>query len=257
MATYHEWAVQRSICHGVLQGQATAVFSTYVVDEMDQSAYRRMADDALTVVIRRRSAVKRYFRIRIKNPIWIGIAFAATFGALAFAAAATLACSIDLSQQNTYPIVGATAGFCAIGVAAIGWGVSGWITHRTGRSKLTMDVVAARFSQPAFNDALTAFNTLRRDQGRITSALVDRLAVSASEDDRKALQGLKYLLNYFEFIAVGVTEGELDERIVAQTLRGNITYVHDASVLYILDLQARNPRTLEHFTALRRHYREP
>ncbi|MCP3734507.1 DUF4760 domain-containing protein [Sphingomonas sp. RP10(2022)] len=254
---YHEWAVQRSICHGILQGRAEAVFSTYTVDAIDQSAYRRMADDALTVVIRRRSAAKRYFRIRIKNPIWIGIAFATTFGALAFAAAVVLARWIDLANAQTYPIVGAMAGFCAIGVAAIGWGVSGWITHRTARSKLTMDVVAARFAQPAFNDALTAFNTIRREHHHVTSALVDHLAASPDENDRKALQGLRYLLNYFEFIAVGVTEGELDERIVAQTLRGNITYVYDTTALYILDLQAKNPRTLEHFTALRRHYREP
>lgn len=257
MTVYHAWADQRTICHGILQGQADAVFATYTVSELDQSAYRRMADDALTVVIRRKSAVRHYFRIRIKNPIGVGIAIAATFGSSAFVAAVILLTRISFANTGTYPMIGAMAGFCAIGVAAIGWGVSGWITHRTARSKLTMDVVAARFAQPAFNDALTAFNTIKRNHGRVTSSLVDRFAVSADEDERKALQGLRYLLNYFEFIAVGVTEGELDERIVAKTLRGNINYVYDTAAPYIFDLQTKNPRTLEHFTALRRHYREP
>lgn len=256
MARYYHWAEQRSICEGILRGQADAVFQTYTVSDIDRGAYLRMADDALTVIIRRRSAAKRYFRIKIKNPIAIGVAFAATFGFMAFGSAALFVRFVMWSDARTYPILGAAVGCCAIGVAAIGWGVSGWITHRTARSKLTMDMVAARFAQPAFSEAMTAFNQLRKEYGQITPALVNRLSLTGRPEDGKALQGLRYLLNYFEFIAVGISEGELDERIVARTLRGNITYVHDAAATYIHDLQATNARTLEHFSALRRHYQD-
>ncbi|WP_375403748.1 DUF4760 domain-containing protein [uncultured Sphingomonas sp.] len=152
-------------------------------------------------------------------------------------------------------MISSVAGFSAIAAAAAGWMISGWVTHRTGRSKLTMDVVATRFSQPAFGDALTAFNKVLPGL-QIDSALVKRLEASDDEDDRRALQRLRYLLNFCEFISVGVLEGELDERIVAKTLRGTLTYVHDHSAPYITDLQRRNTRTFEHFTMLRRHYRE-
>lgn len=252
---HHDWTTQRIICRAVLQGRADVTFAEYAVSAEDQVVYRRMADEALTAVIRRRSSTKRYFRARIRNPILLVVALAVLIAAASLSMAVFLWRQVDMADANTYSVIGSVAGFSAIAAAATGWMISGWVTHRTGRSKLTMDVVAARFSQPAFGDALTAFNKVLLGR-RIDSALVARLEASGDEDDRRALQGLRYLLNFCEFISVGVLEGELDERIVAKTLRGTLTYVHDHSSLYIGDLQRKNARTLEHFTTLRRHYAE-
>ena len=133
--------------------------------------------------------------------------------------------------------------------------MSAWIAHRSNRSSYTLDTVAAWFAQSAFSDALRDFNkTLRRK--KIDEMLVNSLAASQSDEDRAAVRSLRYLLNYFEFISVGVLDGELDERIVAKTLRGNLLDVYNHAASYITDLQKSNPRTLENFSMLRRHYQD-
>lgn len=252
---YRDWSTQRLICREILQGRAEAVFVAYDIALADQAIYRRLADEALSRPISRRSAAKRYFRATIKNPIWISTMLSSLVGAISFAVAVVLTRWIDLSRSSTFPMLSAVAGFSAIGVAAMGWGVSGWIAHRNNRSKYTLDTVAARFAQSAFTDALALFNKRFRDV-TITDAMVADLAASPHDEDRQAVQGQRYLLNYFEFIAVGVLEGELDERIVARTLRGNLADIYDRSMLYVIELQRKNPRTLEHFSRLRRHYEE-
>lgn len=251
----HDWNTQRTICRAILRGEADSIFAVHQVSATDQILYRRMADEAITAVIRRRSAAKRYFTARVRNPILLVTVLAALIAAVCAGMALTLWRWVDASNPATYSIVGSVAGFSAIGAAAIGWTMSGWITHRTSRSKLTMDVVASRYAQPAFGEALTAFNKVLLGR-RIDSTLVARLQASDDDDDRRALQGLRYLLNFCEFIAVGVLEGELDARIIGKTLRGTLTYVHDHSQLYIGDLQRTDPGALEHFSMLRRHYVE-
>lgn len=252
---HHDWKTQKLVCHAILIGKAERAFADHGVSLADQRIYRRMADDALAQVIRRRSSAKRYFAAHIRNPLFLVVALATGIAALSLLSAWMLFDYVDLTKPESYPIFGSVATFCAIGIAASGWAVAGWVTHRTGRSKLTMDVVAARYAQPAFGEALAAFNKvlLRR---RIDATVIAALEQSADQDERRAVQGLRYLLNYFEFISVGVLEGELDERIVARTLRGTLVTVYDLSLLYIAELQRTNPRTLEHYSTLRLHFRD-
>jgi hypothetical protein len=251
-----EWKVQRIICRAVLQGREIECFATYAVPPQDQVIYQRIADDALTYAIRRRSSVKRYFKAPIRNPLFATVFVATTVAGLSIAFACYLFRYVRFGDPQTYSILGGVAGFCAIGVAAIGWSVSGWVTHRTARSKLTMDVVAARYAQAAFGDALAAFNRELKDK-RIDSATLRQMERSGKVEERTAVQGLRYLLNYYEFISVGVLKGELDAAIVEKTLRGNLTFIFEQSMIYILEVQRDNPRTLEHFSALYRHYKEP
>lgn len=253
--SHRDWKTQQAIAREVLAGRGDQAFETFAVGFDERAHYQRLASDALGAAIRRRSPFRRHYRARIRNPIWVVVVLASLIGVGCLGMAAALWRHVDFADDRTYSLVGALAGFSAIGVAAIGWVAAGWITHRTGRSKLTMDVVAARYSQPAFSEALTAFVN-RFGTGAVDHQLVTKLEASADDEDRRAVQGLRYLLNYCEFIAVGVLEGELDERIVAKTLRGTINTVHDRSQRYIAHLQRTNPRTLEHFSLLRDHYRD-
>jgi hypothetical protein len=43
------------------------------------------------------------------------------------------------------------------------------------------------------------------------------------------LAALRYLLNYFEFIAVGIRYGDLDEKLLKNTLRGILCGVYEAA----------------------------
>lgn len=260
------WDVQREVCLAFLHERAGSILEKHEVSDadalctklgvsnVDKALYQRMADDLLTAIIRRHSPAQRYFAAPIRNPVELGmlIAFVLVIGACI--GAAWLYGKIDLDDPGSYPILSGFVGFCAVVAAALGWGFTGWVAHRNNRAKHTLDVVAARFAQPAFGQALASFNVGFAGK-RIDKALIADYSVSKNEQDRDALQGLRYLVNYFEFIAVGVLEGELDDRIVRKTLRGNLIYVYDRCAIYIGEVQRDNPRTLEHFTLLRAHYR--
>jgi len=247
------WEVQRDICKAILRGDAEAAFSRHHVSQLDRAIYRRMAEDALDGVVRRRSAARRYYRARIANPILLGTGLAALLSFAALAGALLLLSEVDLSDPKGDPRLSSFVGLCAVVAAATGWGVSGWIAHRNTRSKHTLDIVAARFAQPAFNHAFAEFNKVF--DGRIDAALVNRFATSGNMAEREGVQALRYLVNYFEFISVGILSGEFDERIIAKTLRGNLIHVYDRCAFYIAEVQASNPRTLENFTTVRNHYR--
>lgn len=248
-------ATRKRLCEAILRGDADGLLLAHQVDKVEEAYLRRLADEAVSAAVARHSAFRRYYRVRIRNPLALVMLAAAVMGLVCFAGAVYLAHYVTWSDPTTYSILGSVAGFCAIGVAGMGWAVAGWVTHRTHRSKLTMDIVAARFSQPAFGEALTAFLRVFRYR-RIDAATIQQCDASGTDDERKAVQGLRYLLNYAEFIAVGIIEGELDDRIVARTLRGTLNGIYDRSSTYIRELQADNPRTLEHFSMLRRHYRD-
>jgi len=236
-----------------MSGAGDAAFEQYHVPDLDQAIYRRMASDALDKVIARESAAKRYFSANISNPIRGVIGLAAILSLSSLAGALWLFWSIDAYHPKADSILSAFVGFCAVLAAAIGWGVSAWIAHRNNRSKHTLDIVAARFAQPAFSKAFSDFNEAFVGKA-ISKALIADYSTSDDSAKKEGVQGLRYLVNYFEFIAVGIISGELDERIIARTLRGNLIYVYDRCAKYIYEVQGDNPRTLENFTTIRRHY---
>lgn len=249
------WSDQKAICRAILCGRAEEAFRTYGVPPLEQPIYQRLAEEALENAIARRTTARRYFRARIRNPIRISTLLSSTIGIISFAFGLWLFWRVDFSDAQTFPLMSSVAAVWAIGVAAVGWGVSAWIAHRNNRSKYTLDTVAARYSQPAFSEALKNFNAKFKGV-RISEQLVTQMSSSTDLDDLNAVQSLRYLLNYFEFLAVGILHGELDERIVARTMRGNLIYVYDHAAKYITELQASNPKTLENFSLVRMHFQE-
>lgn len=53
---------------------------------------------------------------------------------------------------------------------------------------------------------------------------------------------MRHILNWFEFIAVGVALGDLDLNIVTMTVRSNLTFYTDKCLIYISELR-RHHRT--------------
>ncbi len=48
-----------------------------------------------------------------------------------------------------------------------------------------------------------------------------------------ALEGLKYVLNYFEFVAIGIRQGDLDEKTLKMSLRGIVATTTNVADIYI------------------------
>lgn len=164
---------------------------------------------------------------------------------------------IDLDAPATYPLMTALIGTAALAVAALGWGVGGWVAHRNARVQHTLTIIATRFAQPLFVQQMTIFNNAfgdADDSPKVTQAIIDALAETRSDGDQAKVQSARYLMNYFEFIATGVRSGELDLAIVRNNLRASFLYFHAKCEPYIVSGRAASPTLLENFTRLHDHF---
>ena len=66
-------------------------------------------------------------------------------------------------------------------------------------------------------------------------------------------ESLRYLLNYYEFICAGIALGDLDERLIRQTMRGIFVNFHDFTHLLIEEHIANNGQRNELIYC---HYRQ-
>jgi hypothetical protein len=248
-------ATRETICVEVLRGRATEAFEGYRVSELDQALYRKWAQEIVSGVVAKRSPFKRYSRARIRRPMRWVVVLAATIATFCGVCAFRILSNIDLSNHDTYPLASAFAGLLAIAAASIGWGATTVVSARNTKINHTLTIASERFSKSDFSEKANTFNTFFRGK-RINKALIDSLAASTVQDERDALQALRYLLNFFEYVSVGVLNGELDEGIIKKTLRGNLLYYYDQCSTYIWEEQRRNPKVLENLTQLRSHFRE-
>jgi hypothetical protein len=142
-------------------------------------------------------------------------------------------------------------------VASLGWGIGSWVTMRNARIQHTINIIFARFPHATFGDNQSAFFA---QFGAGVQQRVSTQAVKALEGQtppNKGLLGLRYLLNYYEFIAVGILRGDLDFDIINQTLRTPMAYLYDKCEPYIVDMQRDSPTLLENYAAVRDALREP
>lgn len=158
----------------------------------------------------------------------------------------------------TYQLVTPLVATVAATAATIGWAAAGWVAHRTARVQLTINLIATRFSQPLFHEQITRFNRHFGDENaaKVDTAMMAALDASRDPTDQKIVQSVRYILNYFEFLASGVLAGELDLDIVRNNLRANTLYYYDKCLPYITDLRRGDARLLENLTALQAHLRD-
>lgn len=77
-----------------------------------------------------------------------------------------------------------------------------------------------RFTHDTFNQQISVFNENLKGK-TINRALINQLAISDDPKDRAALQAIRYIVNYFEFLSVCILSGNFDQEIIRKTMRGN------------------------------------
>ena len=80
--------------------------------------------------------------------------------------------------------------------------------------------------------------------------------IKAQKIKRDSALALTTLLNYYEFLAVGITEGDLDEDMLKKTLRSIMCNLVDDSRYLIAGMQKVNPNTYEHLSNLYGQWRK-
>jgi hypothetical protein len=76
--------------------------------------------------------------------------------------------------------------------------------------------------------------------------------ITSSNRAVPTLESVSYIANLYEFICVGMRQGDLDETIIRMSLRGIFVTYHDAIRAYIDDVRTERPKVFEHFV----HYVE-
>ena len=252
---HRTWAERRAIVRSIIAETNPRPLREFRLTDSEEAYFRARTARAVDKLARRTSAFKAYYRLPTAKPFGLVIGVSAFIAGIAAFAAMYLVWH-RREGVPPYPLLAACA---TVMVAAIGWAVAGWITHRNTIRQNTNNILFARFSQATFGDALHRFH---RHFGwtvddPVTSERLADLRTSHDEDDMRAAAAATYILNYFESIASGVLNGDLDQTIVRDNVRGMITSYHDKCVPHIRKRNRENPRTYENLIKLRTHYREP
>ena len=84
----------------------------------------------------------------------------------------------------------------------------------------------------------------------------DPTQVAEAKLTRDSALALTQLLNYYEFLAVGILDGDLDEPMLYKTIRSIMCNLVDDCRLLIAGMQEIKPSTYEHLTALYERWRK-
>lgn len=137
--------------------------------------------------------------------------------------------------------------------AVLGWMVSSWVTIRNSIKQHTINtLLQSRLSAhymghvDVLNQLFEYFRHKNLDEADIKT---DTFLAKKSS--------VIYVLNYLEFIAVGVRHGDLHEILLRSTIRRIVVRNYEFFSAYITDRRASDQRVYEHLTALYIRWKDP
>jgi hypothetical protein len=260
--SHRSWSQQRQICRAILSASPddpelrNKLRHEHRLSDDELVVFHGIARHTLDFSIKKHSIFKHYYRSQIKKPFLPVIAAVIIIVVVCVTGVYFLFSKIDWTEK-TYPLITSAAALVAVSVAAIGWGFGAWVSYRNSQIQHTVNTVFTRFAQTPFSENLRKFH---RKFGYeidppITYADVKRLEKSG-DDDQDAAQAMKFLLNYYEFMSVGILRGDLDFGIIEKTLRGNMLFIFNKTLPFIAEIRKSNQTTLEHFVEMVDHLRE-
>lgn len=148
---------------------------------------------------------------------------------------------IPAPKISNWPL---TLGFFA---ALTGWMVSAWVTLRNSTKQHTFNIWLQTRCSAKYMEHAEIINKLyfNRKDGYVLT--IDDLE---KPDFKNIEQSFVYVLNHYEFVAVGIRSGDLDEDIIRQAMRGIVVGLYEYASAYIKRMQGQSPQAYEHLTAL-------
>lgn len=252
-------AKKAEILRSIIAEGPTRPVADFDLSEADERELRRQCIDALDDLASEDHVLTGIRNWKKGRPFSLITMIVAAIVVAAAVTVTLLLRLVDWDDEKTYVFVSSAATVGAVAAAAVGWAVAGWVSHRNAVVQHTINLIFARVSQPTFAENIFIFNKQFGNglSPRVFDEDINRLEASTVDDERKAAQSTKYILNYFEFIAAGVTRGDLDLKYVELTLRGQAVFYYDKCEPLIYAARKANPRALENFAALRDHFRYP
>lgn len=135
--------------------------------------------------------------------------------------------------------------------AVAGWLVNSIVTIRNSVKQHTINtLLQSRLSKTYMDEGDAARAALQPYVPKKLKAPADFIL---NHKDRNSID---YVLNYIEFIAVGIMHGDLHEGVMKDSMRGIVTGFTGVTILYINELRKTRPRTFQHLMWLRKRWKE-
>lgn len=255
MSKYRSRAECRDIVRAIIAESAPPPVASFNLSQSEENFFRRRTARAIERAGKDTCVFTEYYALPMARPVRNLVLASAVMIAAALAATGILYAYSPAGADQTRLF----SGSLAVIVAAVGWVVAGGFNHRNTIRQATNNMLFARFTTGPVNEAFYRFGRAfgYNQPTPVTPRRLAELRASDSEDDWKAASSVGFLLNYFELIANGVIRGDLDHRIVRDTIRGVIVYYYDRCEPFIRECVDDDPRTYEQLRRLRAHYREP
>jgi len=225
--------------------------SSFNLSEREEKFYRARALKAIERATKRTAHFRNAYPLPVAKPFGNVI-----IASLAVILATWSAAGLYLWLYNPDDKTPVFTGCLVTMVAAVGWAVAGFLTHRNTIRQSTNNILFARFSQAQFGENLESFHRAFGfdETVGITPEQREALRATGKDKDWKTATSIGYLLNYFELLASGVIKGDLDKGIVQENFRGVICFYHDKCWPIIDAARREDHRTYANLIRLKTYF---
>lgn len=188
--------------------------------------------------------------------------FLSVFWLLQFSVAITVYCfrhvNFETSLFTPDHLVLFVTSFFAASSVAIGWFVHAYTQKKALRKQHTVNVLNSSRMSDAYQKKISERSAKYYHSSFIESDDVKLYKKSPAErkglgdDDKetvKAIGATIYLLNYYEFICVGIKNNDMDSDYLYDTVSSIAEYLYKSSTELILELRKKEPRAYENLEA--------
>lgn len=138
--------------------------------------------------------------------------------------------------------------------ALTGWIITAMVTVRNSIKQHTINaLLQSRLSATYMAHADVVNRNFLAPDGSLMPLLPSELEAQSDATQAK-LNSLRYILNYIEFIAVGIRYGDLHESLLKSSLRGIVLNAFRFSEAYIKHSQKANMKAYENLVWLRNRW---
>lgn len=144
-------------------------------------------------------------------------------------------------------------------IVVMGWWVQSVLSAKSSRKQHTLNTILDTRSSTIYQHHLERYSRLIKDYQHIHPKVAEwfhypnkdefgKMAVPKELKD--AINGLAYVMNYFEFLALAIKQGDLDEILLKECFCGMLPKIESRAFYLIREAQSKDSRFFEAFVSL-------
>lgn len=195
-----------------------------------------------------------------KAQLWFGFIFIL---------AVLISCGVTfvrLKPTSTAPMIFMIA-FVTVLTGILGWVIHAQLTNRVHRKTHTLNLLMQSRTSVEYQDHIRNINRAFPKSKKVTAEDIeahldheDQFIQSKIDEltsiKAKGLSSIRYILNYYEFLAAGITKDDLDEDLLYECLSGIILTMHDMSAEFIESRQKKQKMVFKNLDSLVKHWKK-